>query len=40
MASYKVEGIGYDFIPEVLDRDLVDTWVKTNDRQSFLMARR
>ncbi|HKK72024.1 MAG TPA: cystathionine beta-synthase [Candidatus Krumholzibacteria bacterium] len=40
VASYKVEGIGYDFIPEVLDRGLVDTWVKTNDRQSFLMARR
>lgn len=38
--SYKVEGIGYDFIPDVLDRKLVDTWVKTNDRQSFLLARR
>ncbi len=40
VASYKVEGIGYDFVPEVLDRKLVDTWVKTNDRQSFLLARR
>ena len=40
VAPYKVEGIGYDFIPDVLDRDLVDVWVKTNDRQSFLMARR
>ena len=40
IASYKVEGIGYDFVPDVLDRDLVDVWVKTNDRQSFLMARR
>ncbi len=40
VASYKVEGIGYDFVPQVLDRDLVDVWVKTNDRQSFLMARR
>ena len=38
--SYKVEGIGYDFIPDVLDRDLVDEWVKTRDRESFLMARR
>ncbi|MES2745869.1 MAG: cystathionine beta-synthase, partial [Bdellovibrionota bacterium] len=38
--SYKVEGIGYDFIPDVLDRKLIDTWVKTNDRQSFLLARR
>lgn len=40
IASYKVEGIGYDFIPAVLDRSLVDVWVKTNDRQSFLLARR
>ena len=38
--SYKVEGIGYDFIPDVLDRDLVDEWVKTEDRESFLIARR
>ena len=38
--SYKVEGIGYDFIPDVLDRSLIDAWVKTNDRQSFLLARR
>jgi len=40
IASYKVEGIGYDFIPDVLDRDLVDQWIKSNDRDSFLMARR
>jgi cystathionine beta-synthase len=37
--SYKVEGIGYDFIPDVLDRDLVDRWIKCNDRDSFLAAR-
>lgn len=37
---YKVEGIGYDFIPAVLDRDLVDRWVKTEDRESFITARR
>ena len=37
--SYKVEGIGYDFIPDVLDRDLVDRWVKSNDRESFRVAR-
>jgi len=36
---YHVEGIGYDFIPDVLDRDLVDTWVKTNDAESFQYAR-
>lgn len=40
VASYKVEGIGYDFIPDVLDRSLVDIWVKTNDKDSFTNARR
>jgi cystathionine beta-synthase len=40
IGTYKVEGIGYDFIPDVLDRQLVDEWVKTEDRPSFLMARR
>jgi cystathionine beta-synthase len=38
--SYKVEGIGYDFIPDVLDRKLVDRWIKSNDRDSFRLARR
>ena len=37
--SYKVEGIGYDFIPDVLDRRLVDRWFKSNDRDSFIVAR-
>ena len=37
--SYKVEGIGYDFIPDVLDRRLVDSWIKSNDRDSFVVAR-
>jgi cystathionine beta-synthase len=40
VGTYKVEGIGYDFIPKVLDRSLVDQWIKTEDRESFLMARR
>lgn len=40
VGSYKVEGIGYDFIPDVLDRGVVDEWVKTEDRASFLLARR
>src|SRR4051794_12524858 len=26
--SYKVEGIGYDFIPDVLDLSIVDEWIK------------
>lgn len=37
--SYKVEGIGYDFIPDVLDRGLVDRWFKSNDRDAFRVAR-
>ena len=36
---YEVEGIGYDFIPEVLERSLVDEWVKTNDKDSFYWAK-
>ena len=40
VSTYQVEGIGYDFIPDVLDRDLVDHWVYVNDRNSFHMARR
>ncbi len=38
--SYKVEGIGYDFIPRVLDRQYVDKWLKTDDQESFDYARR
>ena len=38
--SYKVEGIGYDFIPEVLNRDLIDKWIKTEDKESFEMSRK
>lgn len=37
---YQVEGIGYDFIPDVLNKELVDKWIKTRDQESFLMARR
>ena len=40
VGTYQVEGIGYDFIPDVLDRELVDEWIYCNDRDSFLMARR
>lgn len=38
--SYKVEGIGYDFIPEVLEQKVVDKWYKTDDRTAFQYARR
>jgi cystathionine beta-synthase len=40
VSTYEVEGIGYDFIPDVLDRGLVDEWVYVNDRDSFRVARR
>ena len=40
LQSYAVEGTGYDFIPKVLDRELVDFWVKTSDNESFIMSRR
>jgi cystathionine beta-synthase len=38
--GYHVEGIGYDFIPKVLQRECIDSWVKTRDQESFLMSRR
>lgn len=37
---YKVEGIGYDFIPDVLDLNTVDEWVTTTDGPTFRLARR
>ncbi|GFO11076.1 cystathionine beta-synthase, partial [Plakobranchus ocellatus] len=40
VSFYEVEGIGYDFVPTVLSRDLIDKWYKSSDRESFLMARR
>lgn len=36
---YQVEGIGYDFFPQVLNNDLIDAYVKTNDADSFHTAR-
>ena len=29
---YDVEGTGYDFIPTVLDRSVVDRWIKSRDK--------
>lgn len=37
---YLVEGIGYDFFPAVLDNNLIDSYVKVNDADSFAIARR
>ena len=38
--SYKVEGIGYDFFPNVLNNELIDKYIKINDKDSFNMARK
>lgn len=35
-----MEGIGYDFIPRVLDRTVVDKWIKSSDKESFVYSRR
>jgi cystathionine beta-synthase/cysteine synthase A len=37
---YHVEGIGYDFVPGVLEYENIDGWIYSNDRDSFHMARR
>lgn len=37
---YLVEGIGYDFVPQVLDNSLIDEYVKVDDQHSFDIARR
>ncbi|XP_035744140.1 cystathionine beta-synthase-like protein isoform X2 [Vespa mandarinia] len=39
VSFYEVEGIGYDFLPTVLDRNVVDKWVKVNDCESLNAAR-
>lgn len=39
IAPYLVEGIGYDFFPDVLNNDLIDAYVKTNDKDAFHTAR-
>ena len=38
--TYKVEGIGQDYVPGVLDFTYIDEVVEADDRESFLMARR
>ncbi len=38
--SYKVEGIGEDFIPKTFNRQAVDEMVRVSDRESFNTARR
>jgi cysteine synthase A len=36
---YKVEGIGYDFFPDVLDNKIIDKYIKVNDEDSFKTAK-
>ena len=38
--SYKVEGIGEDFIPKTFNRQIVDEMVRVSDKESFNAARR
>lgn len=38
--TYDVEGIGYDFVPKVCERQWVDEWIVTEDAESFAAARR
>jgi len=37
---YKVEGIGYDYIPKTLWPNVVDEWIRVSDKNAFLTARR
>ncbi len=37
---YKVEGIGQDWVPGVIDFDIVDAMVEVTDKEAFMMARR
>ena len=38
--SYKVEGVGEDFLPGTLDFSVIDDTVQVNDRESFTTTRR
>ncbi len=38
--TYKIEGIGEDFLPTTLDLSVVDDTVQISDKESFLMTRR
>lgn len=37
---YKIEGIGFDFVPKTLRSDVIDEWMRVSDKDAFLTARR
>lgn len=37
--SWKVEGIGEDFVPKTLNSQIVDEWIRISDKDSFYAAR-
>lgn len=39
VGQYQVEGIGYDFYPDVFTPDIVDTMYRIGDKESFIAAR-
>jgi cystathionine beta-synthase len=38
--SWKVEGIGEDFVPRTLNAQVIDEWIRVSDADSFSTARR
>jgi len=38
--SYKVEGVGEDFLPSTMNFDFVDDVIQVGDKESFIVARR
>jgi cystathionine beta-synthase len=40
LKTYKVEGIGQDYVPGVLHLEYVDEMIEVTDKESFLMSRR
>lgn len=38
--TYKIEGIGEDFLPSTLDLSVIDDVIQVDDKESFLWARR
>ena len=37
--TYKIEGIGEDFIPKNYDLAMIDDMIQVGDKESFLMTR-